>query len=69
MEAHSGDKTIRVLYSSYRSILHAITSEATWMRGMGVDVEHESECLESTARSLEQTFARMMKLRVPGAGR
>ena len=66
MEAHSGDKTIRVLYSSYRAVLHTITVEATWMRSMGVDVDHEAECLESTARSLEQNFARQMRQRVGG---
>jgi len=66
MSQHSGDKTIRVLYSSYRSILHVITAEVRWMRGMGVDVEHEADLLESQARSLEQNFARQMRQRVGG---
>lgn len=68
MEAHSGDKAIRVLYSAYRSILHVIRAEAAWVRQMDVGLEHEVLCLESQARSAEQTYARMMRERIKAEG-
>ena len=66
MEAHSDEQPIRMLYAAYRAVLHEIRAQASWLRDMGVGADHEASCLESTARSLEQNFARQMRLRVGG---
>ena len=63
MDQHSDVQPIRTLYASYRSILHEIRANADWLRGSN-GLEHEAECLDSTARSLEQNFARMMRERI-----
>lgn len=68
MDKHSDVQSIRYLYAAYRSILHELRAQADWLRGSN-GLEHEAECLESQARSLEQNFARMMReaLRREGA--
>ena len=65
MEAHSDEQPIRMLYAAYRSVLHELRAQASWLRGSN-ELEHEADLLESQARSLEQNFARQMRQRVEG---
>ena len=61
MEAHSGSKVARTLYAAYSPCLHALRMEVAFLRRSGPEFAHEADCLESQARSAEQTYARMMR--------
>ena len=66
MERHSNKQEVRTLFSAYRSVLHVLAAEAHWLRRKsedGLDYTLEADLIESQARSLEQNFARQLRLR------